>query len=354
MCRAPAPRQRRRYGLSRPGAAPTARLPQIAERGERSSRSPPPCGGHPLSRRCRCACPVHSPRGRRSTRNSPSELGHSLSRQWPRPGGFIFRERRAEQSKPTALPAHSLAARPGTLSGSLSMKHRVPFPGFEPGRHPPEGCGSASWPRRARTASGEPARRIELRPPPYRGGVLPLSLNRRELGAQASNLEALGSKPSGSADSPTAHQEPPSGATPDWPFLQGTPGRWSQGRSTLCGSRTRINLALNQVRLPDCGTSAWSLWTDSNGLLRVTTPVLCPVSYRGMAAHRGFEPRLPASESGVLPIERMGIGCGRCDSNEHATRFELARSAGCHHSRMVRREGLEPPAIGLRVHCSSI
>ena len=58
--------------------------------------------------------------------------------------------RRAENSNPTALPAHSLAARPGTLTGSLS----VPFPGFEPGRHPSEGCGSASWPRRARTASG--------------------------------------------------------------------------------------------------------------------------------------------------------------------------------------------------------
>jgi hypothetical protein len=42
----------------------------------------------------------------------------------------------------------SSEARP--LAGSLS----VPFPGFEPGRHPPEGCGSASWPRRARTASG--------------------------------------------------------------------------------------------------------------------------------------------------------------------------------------------------------
>src|SRR5215467_3514816 len=36
----------------------------------------------------------------------------------------------------------------------------------------------------------------------------PLPLSRHELGAQVSNLEALGSKPSGSADSPTAHQEP--------------------------------------------------------------------------------------------------------------------------------------------------
>src|SRR5262249_3900942 len=36
----------------------------------------------------------------------------------------------------------------------------------------------------------------------------PLELRRHELGAQVSNLEALGSKPSGSADSPTAHRAP--------------------------------------------------------------------------------------------------------------------------------------------------
>ena len=37
--------------------------------------------------------------------------------------------------------------------------------------------------------------------------------------------------------------------------------------------------------------------------------------------------RLPASESGVLPIERMGMGCGRRESNAQAARFELARYA---------------------------
>ncbi len=79
--------------------------------------------------------------------------------------------------------------------------------------------------------------------------------------------------------------------------------------STLGGSRTRINLALNQARLPACGTSAWSLWTDSNGLLRVTTPVLCRVSYRGMAAHRGFEPRTFRFRAGrCCQVELMGIG----------------------------------------------
>jgi hypothetical protein len=52
----------------------------------------------------------------------------------------------------------------------------------------------------------EPARGIGPRLSPYHGEVLPLSLSRHELGVQVSNLETLGSKPSGSADSPTAHQ----------------------------------------------------------------------------------------------------------------------------------------------------
>ena len=41
----------------------------------------------------------------------------------------------------------------------------------------------------------------------------------------------------------------------------------------------------------------------------------------GEAAHRGFEPRLPDPESSVLPVERMGIKCGRRDSNAQAARF---------------------------------
>ena len=60
----------------------------------------------------------------------------------------------------------------------------------------------------------EPARGIGPRLPPYHGGVLPLSLSRHELGVQVSNLESLGSKPSGSAGSPTAHQEPATGLEP--------------------------------------------------------------------------------------------------------------------------------------------
>jgi hypothetical protein len=48
----------------------------------------------------------------------------------------------------------------------------------------------------------------------------------------------------------------------------------------------------------------------------------------GVAASRGFEPRFPESESGVLPVGRRGIGC-------------------------VRRRGFEPRTYGLRVRGSS-
>lgn len=56
----------------------------------------------------------------------------------------------------------------------------------DPSWHPPTlGTSCAS----RRRTSAEPARRIELRLPPYRGGVLPLPLGRHELGAQDSNLK---------------------------------------------------------------------------------------------------------------------------------------------------------------------
>ena len=174
----------------------------------------------------------------------------------------------------------------------------------------------------------EPVRRIELRLPPYQGGVLPLPLNRRDAGRPGFEPGSLSGQSRAGLPLPPApikSPRPASNRRPDAYKASALPVEL-QGRSTLGGSRTRINLALNQARLPGCGASAWSLWTDSNGLLRVTTPVLCRVSYRGVAAHRGFEPRLPDPESSVLPVGRMGIECGRCDSNAHTARFELARS----------------------------
>ena len=54
-----------------------------------------------------------------------------------------------------------------------------------------------------------------------------------------------------------------------------------------------------------------------------------------------------------LPVGLMGIGCGRRESNAQAARFELARYTGSRHSRMVRRQGLEPRTFGLRIRCSN-
>lgn len=50
---------------------------------------------------------------------------------------------------------------------------------------------------------------------------------------------------------PTTHPgEPFPGADPDFLPLQGAGGRWSKGRSTLDGIRTRSYTALNRARLP--------------------------------------------------------------------------------------------------------
>jgi hypothetical protein len=70
----------------------------------------------------------------------------------------------------------------------------------------------------------------------------------------------------------------------------------------------------------------------------------------GVAASRGFEPRFPEPESGVLPVGRKGTGCGRRDSNAQTARSELARSPNCRHFR-VRRPGIEPGFPRLRVEC---
>lgn len=70
----------------------------------------------------------------------------------------------------------------------------------------------------------------------------------------------------------------------------------------------------------------------------------------GVAASRGFEPRFPEPESGVLPVGRKGIECGRRDSNAQTARSELARSPNCRHFR-VRRPGIEPGFPRLRAEC---
>ena len=89
--------------------------------GERKSRSPA-TARPPVFETGPAPRQVHSPRRKTWTLSTGSSQTPLAFQAVTAPGGFIFRERRAEQSKPTALPAHSLAARPGTLSGSLSVK----------------------------------------------------------------------------------------------------------------------------------------------------------------------------------------------------------------------------------------
>lgn len=77
------------------------------------------------------------------------------------------------------------------------------------------------------------------------------------------------------------------------------------------------------------------------------------MSYRGKAAGQGLEPRYPASEAGVLPLDDPAL--------VRAERFELSRAEAhqglglarlpFRHAR-VRRQGLEPnvPQIKSLVH----
>ena len=63
--------------------------------------------------------------------------------------------------------------------------------------------------------------------------------------------------------------------------------------------------------------------------------------------------RAPVSETGRDANNPPGIECGRRESNAQAASFEEARSAGCRHSRRVRRGNFEIPTIGLRARCSA-
>jgi hypothetical protein len=90
-------------------------------------------------------------------------------------------------------------------------------------------------------------------------------------------------------------------------------------------------------------TRTWSRHPVSNRASRLTKAG--PQAVRGgKAAHRGFEPRIFRFRAGrCYQLELMGIGCGRRESNAQAASFEFARYSSSLHSRLVRREGLEPP-----------
>lgn len=153
-------------------------------------------------------------------------------------------------SKPVLLPLSqpSVEARDGvepSIDSGFAGRHppgenraRVPQEGVEPSRpetHGSEPCAAAITPPghgvddgdrtrglllgkqmryQLRHVHMEPARRIELRLPPYRGGVLPFSLNRHSWRSWTRTM-TTGVRARQAADYLTLQREPPSGAAPD-------------------------------------------------------------------------------------------------------------------------------------------
>jgi hypothetical protein len=68
-----------------------------------------------------------------------------------------------------------------------------------------------------------------------------------------------------------------------------------------------------------------------------------------MRATREPSPARGAEPAGLAPHR---TACGRRDSNAQAARSELARYPSSRHSRIVRRQGLEPRTVSLRGCCS--
>ena|SRR6201996_6027135 len=136
----------------------------------------------------------------------------------------------------------------------------------------------------------------------------------------------------------TGHREPPFGVDPNRPLYRSGAAAVRGGKApTRCRTRTlhvcRGRLASLRsrwsVRPPglepgrpsrSTSSSGWRVYLipprahesrhpGSNRAVRCTKAE--PQAVRGgKAAFRGFEPRLPESESGVLPFERKGIECG--------------------------------------------
>jgi hypothetical protein len=149
-----------------------------------------------------------------------------------------------------------------------------------------------------------------------------------------------GPKPGGSASSPTAHQSPRR--------VPPSASRSYKDRPVV-GPRGMVSSARFERALPTSSTSCLLPlgYEDKRAATRCRPgPSAVRRRSRSRARRRGFrgwtrtsEGRVqsPAGDASAPP----GTECGRCDSNAQAARFELARSSGCLHSRMVRRQSLE-------------
>src|SRR5579864_3824436 len=77
---------------------------------------------------------------------------------------------------------------------------------------------------------------------------------------------------------------------------------------TLGGSRTRINLVLNQARLPVAARAYGASGRPRTACLLRTKETLYQMSYRGIAPGAGVEPTSPGSGPGILPLNDPGSG----------------------------------------------
>ena len=288
---------------------------------------------------------------------------HPLSGRGSPPGDFISHARKAGDSNATGLAAQSLAATPGALAGSPS----VPFPGFEPGRHSPEECGSASWPRRAlrvtdriRTGAVTSAR-SRAKPLTLRSrGACPedrtptTALPRRRADRYHQTGTSWGSairtrisrfqrpagcrlpySPSGAAcRSRTCRLEGTSFAL--WP-AELTRHKYARRESNphQPGPRPGPSTKVRHERLEPLDRLERSPPGYDAGTLPGATEAWAPGA--------GVEPTSPGSGPGILPLNDPGSSAEGAIRTHRPRGLSSRGLAGCRHSRMVRREGLEPP-----------
>ena len=82
----------------------------------------------------------------------------------------------------------------------------------------------------------EPARRIELRLQPYQGRVLAVTTKQARAGRPGLEPGSSRVKAERVCQFPYRPMEPPPGATPGLPVVQGPVGHWTRGRSTSGGT----------------------------------------------------------------------------------------------------------------------
>jgi hypothetical protein len=245
---------------------------------------------------------------------------------------------------PLASEASASAFRHQRIALVFVKGTRNPLSGYRvsnPGPQPWRGCAlPLSYIRM------EPARRIELRLPPYRGGVLPFSLNRHSWRSWTRTM-TTGVKARQAADYLTLQREPPSGAAPDLRLYRSRAAAARGGNvpsarfeRALPGASCQCLLPLGYEgpEPPPGADPGHPLYESGAAAVR-----------GGEAARRGFEPRQPRPERGVLPVRRTGIGTGGAIRTRTAQDLSLLSAA----------IGLRPrappeartPFPGLRVQC---